>query len=104
MIKRDLLLAKLINYLDKDIIKIITGIKGSGKTYLLFTLYYQYLLDLGIDENHIIKINLESKKNEFLRDSNRLYAYIEEKISDENKYYIFIDEIQMVNGFEDVVN
>ncbi len=104
MIKRDYYLNKLKSYKDKDIIKIITGIRRCGKSYLLFEIYYQYLLNVGIDENHIIKINLESKRNSFLRNSDELYAYISERIIDNKKYYIFIDEIQMVDGFEDVVN
>ena len=104
MIKRDLLLKKLIDYKDKDIIKIITGIRRCGKSYLLFEIYYKYLIENGIDEKHIILINLESKKNEYLRDANNLYNYVETQIKDKGKYYIFIDEIQMVDGFEDVVN
>ena len=104
MIKRDLLLEKIKDYKDKDIIKIITGIRRSGKSYLLFEIYYNYLIENGIDKQHIILINLESKKNEYLRDANNLYNYIEQNIIDDKKYYIFIDEIQMVNEFEDVVN
>lgn len=104
MIKRDALLSKLIDYKDKDIIKIITGIRRCGKSYLLFEIFYQYLIQQGIDKEHIIRINLESKKNENLRDGNQLYQYVEKQILDEKRYYIFIDEIQMVNGFEDVVN
>lgn len=104
MIKRDALLSKLIDYKDIDIIKIITGIRRCGKSYLLFEIFYQYLIQQGIDKEHIIKINLESKKNENLRDGNQLYQYVEKQILDEKRYYIFIDEIQMVDGFEDVVN
>lgn len=104
MIKRDALLKKLIDYKDKDIIKIITGIRRCGKSYLLFEIYYKYLIENGVDKEHIILINLESKKNELLRNSNNLYEYIEKKIIDNKKYYIFIDEIQMVDNFEDVVN
>ncbi len=104
MIKRDALLSKLIDYKDKDIIKIITEIRRCGKSYLLFEIFYQYLIQQGIDKEHIIRINLESKKNENLRDGNQLYQYVEKQILDEKRYYIFIDEIQMVDGFEDVVN
>ena len=103
-IKRDALLSKLIDYKDKDIIKIITGIRRCGKSYLLFEIFYQYLIQQGIDKEHIIRINLESKKNENLRDGNQLYQYVEKQILDAKRYYIFIDEIQMVDGFEDVVN
>ncbi len=104
MIHRDSYLNKLKLYKDKDIIKIITGIRRAGKSYLLFEIYYQYLLSVGIQEDHIIRINLESKKNSFLRNSNELYTYVNSKITDHKKYYIFIDEIQLVDDFEDVVN
>ncbi len=104
MIRRDLLLEKLIDYKDKDIVKIITGIRRCGKSYLLFSIYYQYLLNHGVDKNHIILINLESKKNESLRNSDALYKYVQSNIKDDEKYYIFIDEIQTIDDFEDVVN
>ena len=104
MIRRDLLLEKLIDFKDKDIIKIITGIRRCGKSYLLFEIYFNYLIKNGVDKEHIILINLESKKNEYLRDSNNLYSYVEKNIIDEKKYYIFIDEIQMVDQLEDVIN
>lgn len=104
MIRRDLLLEKLIDFKDKDIIKIITGIRKCGKSYLLFEIYFNYLIKNGVDKEHIILINLESKNNEYLRDSNNLYSYVEKNIIDEKKYYIFIDEIQMVDQFEDVIN
>lgn len=91
-IKRDALLSKLIDYKDKDIIKIITGIRRCGKSYLLFEIFYQYLIQQGIDKEHIIRINLESKKNENLRDRNQLYQYVEKQILDKKRYYIFIDE------------
>ena len=67
MIKREALLKKLIDHKDKDIIKIITGIRRCGKSYLLFNIYYNYLIEKGVDKNHIILVNLESKKNEHLR-------------------------------------
>lgn len=104
MIKRESLLKKLIDYKDKDIIKIITGIRRCGKSYLLFNIYYKYLIESGVEKDHVILINLESKKNEHLRNADVLYKYIEKNILDDEKYYIFIDEIQMVDNFEDVVN
>jgi len=104
MIKRDSYLNKLIDYKDKDIIKIITGIRRSGKSYLLFNIYYDYLISEGIDVSHIIKINLESIHFEELRESKSLYSYLEGKIVDSNKYYIFLDEVQLLDKFEDVVN
>ena len=90
MIKRESLLNKLIDYKDKDIIKIITGIRRCGKSYLLFNIYYEYLIESGVEKDHIILINLESKKNEHLRNADVLYKYIEKNILDDEKYYIFI--------------
>ena len=75
MIKRESLLNKLIDYKDKDIIKIITGIIRCGKSYLLFNIYYEYLIESGVEKDHIILINLESKKNEHLRNADVLYKY-----------------------------
>jgi len=104
MIKRDYYLNKLIDYKDKDIIKIITGIRHSGKSFLLFNIFYDYLINLGIEDSHIIKINLESIRYEKLRNPEMLFNYIEGRIVDSKKYYIFIDEIQMLDRFEDVIN
>lgn len=104
MIKRDFYLSKLKRYKDKDIIKIVTGFRRCGKSYLLFNIYYDYLLKSGVDKGHIVLVNLESKKNERLRDADALYEYVKNRIVDEKRYYVFIDEIQYVNEFEDVVN
>ena len=103
-INRQKYLDKLISQKDKDIIKVITGIRRCGKSVLLFDIYSDYLLSHGIDNAHIIKVNLETKKNEALRDSNALYNSIVSKIIDDERYYVFIDEIQLVDNFEDVVN
>ncbi|HNZ77448.1 MAG TPA: ATP-binding protein [Bacilli bacterium] len=104
MIKRDYYLNKLISYKDKDLIKVITGIRRVGKSFLLFNLYYDYLIKLGIEKSNIIKINLESDKMKFLRNPAELSEYVNSKINNNEKYYLFIDEIQHVNDFEDVVN
>lgn len=103
-INRQKYLDKIVSQKDKDIIKVITGIRRCGKSVLLFDIYADYLLSHGIDDAHIIKVNLETKKNEALRDSNALYDSIVSKIVDDKRYYVFIDEIQFVDGFEDVVN
>ncbi len=103
-INRQKYLNKLISQKDKDIIKVITGIRRCGKSVLLFNIYHDYLIKSGIAKDHIIKINLETKNNEKLRDSSALYNAIIKKITDNERYYIFIDEIQLVDGFEDVVN
>lgn len=103
-IKRQKYLDKLINQKDKDIVKVITGIRRCGKSVLLFDIYYDYLLSVGVKKESIIKINLETKKNESLRNADVLYNAIVEQIVNDDRYYIFIDEIQMVDSFEDVVN
>ena len=104
MIKRDYYLNKLIDYKDKDVIKIITGIRRCGKSFLLFNIYYDYLLSIGVNDENIIRINLESIRYEKLRNSNSLFEYLDKLINKHDKYYIFIDEIQLVDNFEDVVN
>lgn len=104
MIQRKKYLEKLIRYKDKDIVKIITGIRRCGKSVLLNEIFYKFLLESGIDKNHIIKLSFDMKKWERLRDGNALYEYINEQIVDDERYYIFLDEIQMVDGFEEAVN
>lgn len=103
-INRQKYLDKLISQKDKDIVKVITGIRRCGKSVLLFDIYYDHLLSIGVQKENIIKINLETKKNESLRNADALYNAIVEQIVNDDRYYIFIDEIQMVDGFEDVVN
>lgn len=103
-IKRQEYLNKLISYKDKDIVKIITGIRRSGKSVLLFELYYDYLIKIGIDDGHIIRINLETQKNAPLRNAEKLYESVISRVTDGGRYYIFIDEIQLVENFEDVIN
>lgn len=76
----------------------------TGKSYLLFNIFYNYLIDNGISEENIIRINLESIRYENLRNLNALYNYLVSKIINNKKYYIFIDEIQLMDRFEDVVN
>ena len=103
-INRQKYLDKLISQKDKDIIKVITGIRRCGKSVLLFDIYYDYLLSVGVQKDNVIKINLETKKNESLRNADALYNAIVAQIVNDERYYIFIDEIQMVDEFEDVVN
>ena len=80
MIKRNYYLNRLIDYKDKDIIKIITGVKNSGKSYLLFNIYYDYLLSVGIKEENIIRINLESIRYKNLREPEKLFQYLDNLI------------------------
>lgn len=85
-------------------IKIITGIRRCGKSFLLFNIYKQYLLERGVSNNHIIEVNLEDRRSKKLRDPDALLEYIDSKMTDKDKYYILLDEIQLVPEFEDVLN
>jgi predicted AAA+ superfamily ATPase len=104
IINRDTYLNQLIERKENGQIKVITGIRRCGKSYLLFELYYSYLLSLGINPNHIIRIALDSEENEELLDRKKLNEKIKFLIVDESKYYIMLDEIQLVDGFEKVLN
>lgn len=95
MINRDLYLNRLISKKENGLIKIITGIRRCGKSYLLFELYKNYLNSIGIDDNHIIQIQLDKKEYENLRNPNKLYEHILQKINETEKFFIFIDEIQL---------
>lgn len=85
-------------------IKVITGVRRCGKSYLLFHLFTEWLLAEGISEDYIIKVNLEDRRNKSLRDPDILLAYIDGKMTDNRMYYILLDEIQLVDEFEDVLN
>lgn len=103
-IKRDLYLNRLIERRENGLIKVVTGIRRCGKSYLLFKLYYQYLLDSGIEASRIIRIPLDDDEYEELHESRRLSAYIKKRITDEGTWFIFLDEVQMCKGFESVLN
>ena len=103
-IKRDYYLNQLIASEKNNLIKVITGLRRSGKSYLLFNLFYDYLLKKGIKKSHIITIALDDLANERLRDPYTILDYIKKKIKDNDLYYIFLDEIQYLNRFEEVLN
>ena len=103
-IKRDLYLNKIINRRENGLIKIITGIRRCGKSYLLDPLFKNYLLADGVKEDHIIKLELDRVENEKYRDSRALNEYIRSLIKDKDMYYVILDEIQLVKGFEFVLN
>lgn len=103
-IKRDLYLNRLIERRENGLIKVVTGIRRCGKSYLLFRLYYQYLLDSGIEASRIIRIALDDDEYEELREGRRLSTYIKKCITDEGTWFIFLDEVQMCRGFESVLN
>ena len=99
---RNLYLQKLISADGNGMIKIITGIRRCGKSFLLFELFKNYLLEQGIQADHIIQINLEDRRNKRLRNPDMLLEYIDNQLKDHQKYYILLDEIQLVSEFEDV--
>lgn len=95
---------RLIERRENGLIKVVTGIRRCGKSYLLFNLYYRYLLESGVDASHIIRIPLDDEDYEELHDSKKLSAYIKERLSDDEMWYIFLDEVQLCKGFEAVLN
>ena len=103
-IKRDIYLNKLIDRKENDMIKVITGIRRCGKSYLMDPIYKNYLLSTGVKEDHIIKLELDSVENEEYLDRHKLYKHIMGQIKDNKIYYILLDEIQKVDGFESVLN
>lgn len=103
-IKRDYYLNKLIDTKNDGLIKVVTGIRRCGKSYLLNTLFYNHLLQEGIEEDHIIKVALDDSDNEDLLIPKNLSKFVKEKIIDKDIYYVILDEIQLVENFEGVLN
>ena len=103
-IKRNYYLNKLISKRNNKLIKIVTGIRRSGKSYLLDPIFKNYLLDNGVDKSHIIKLELDSIENEEYTNPKKLYEYVMEKATDKDTYYVILDEIQKVTNFESVLN
>ncbi len=103
-IRRDVYLNRLIERRENGMIKVVTGIRRCGKSYLLFKLYYQYLLESGVEPSRIIMIPLDDDDFEELRDSKKLSAYIKERIADDQMWYVFLDEVQLCANFESVLN
>ena len=103
-INRDIYLDKLVRAIDNQMIKVVTGMRRCGKSYLLFTIFHNYLLESGVDDNHIIKVDLENRLNMSLRNPDALLEYLFSRITDEGHYYILLDEVQLVAEVEDVLN
>lgn len=103
-IKRDYYLNRLIEARNDGLIKVVTGIRRCGKSYLLNTIFYEYLLENNVTEDHIVKVALDDSDNEDLLVPQNLSKYIKEKIIDKEIYYIILDEIQLVENFEGVLN
>ena len=103
-IARKAYLDKIIEGRENDLIKVVTGIRRCGKSYLLDPMYIDYLKSTGVDKEHIIKVDLEIRKNKHLRNPDNLDEYVRGKIVDDKMYYCILDEIQMVEDFESVLN
>ncbi len=103
-IERPKYLNELVSLRNNGMIKVVTGMRRCGKSYLLFNIFITYLKDNGVNDDHIISIDLEDFKNRAMRVPENLYAYVESRIIDQDMYYILLDEIQMLGDFEDVLN
>lgn len=103
-IERNIYLNRLIDSIGNGMIKIVTGVRRSGKSFLLFKLFVEWLKMQGVDDAHIVKVNLEDRLNKKLRDPDALLEHIYGHILDDDRYYVLLDEVQMVPEFEDVLN
>ena len=104
IINRDIYLNQLIDRMNNGMIKVVTGLRRSGKSFLINRIFHDYLKSTGVDDEHIITVQLDVVENENLLDRHILFEYLRERIKDNNQYYIFLDEIQEVDGFESVLN
>ena len=103
-VERNRYLKKLVDRMHNGMIKVITGIRRSGKSYLLFEIFVEYLKNNGTDEEHIIKVEFDKRENALLRDPDKILEYINSQIKDKKDYYILLDEVQMLSEFEEVLN
>lgn len=99
--ERKAYLKELISAEGNGMIKIITGIRRCGKSFLLFNIFRKHLLERGVAEDHIIQVNLEDRRNKKLRDPDALLEHIDALMKDKDRYYILLDEVQMVKEFEE---
>ena len=99
VVNRDIYLQKLIRSKHNGMIKVITGVRRCGKSYLLFNLFCEHLKASGVDDEHIIKVDLEDRRNKTLCDPDKLLEYIDSRLTDDGQYYILLDEIQKVDEF-----
>ena len=104
IVNRTTYIDQLVRSRGNGLIKIVTGIRRSGKSFLLKKLFRQHLLDDGVQDDHIIIIDMESRKNKAFKDPDYLLDYIDNVMQDDNTYYIIIDEVQEVNDFVEVLS
>ncbi len=103
-IKRDVYLNKLIRREHNGLVKVVTGVRRCGKSYLLFSLFHQYLLKKGVKDDHIIEVAFDDIRYKELRTARNLFSYVEDRIKDKSLYYIILDEVQLLEDFVDVLN
>lgn len=103
-IRRDRYLQQLVESRGNGFIKVVTGLRRCGKSYLLNVLFYHYLLEQGVADDHIIRVDLEDRMNKELRDPDAMLRYVHDRIKDRDLYYIIIDEVQLMDEFVDVLN
>ena len=103
-IKRDVYLNKLIRKKKNGLIKVVTGIRRCGKSYLLFHLFHNHLLEEGVSEDHMIEVALDDRRNKALRNPDAMLRHIEQRMQGKGDYYIILDEVQYMDEFEDVLN
>ena len=103
-IKRNDYLNKLISREMNGLIKVVTGVRRCGKSYLLFNIFHDYLLSKGVPESHIIEIALDDRSYKELRDPDNMLIHLKERIVDDKTYYVILDEVQLLDEFEDVLN
>ena len=103
-IKSEAYLQQLIERKDNGMIKIITGIRRCGKSFLLFTIFKRYLMEQGVDADHIIEIALDGIENEKLRNPKVCFKFIKDTMKNDVKYYLLLDEVQFMPRFEEVLN
>lgn len=104
IIKRDRYLTALINRMHNGLVKVVTGIRRSGKSFLIFNLFQSYLKENGVDGGHIIALELDDRRNREYRDPDALLRYIDSRMTDGGEYYILLDEVQEAEHFEEVLN
>jgi len=103
-IQRDTYLNKLIRKEENGLIKVVTGVRRCGKSFLLFELFHDHLLSKGVDESHIIEIALDDRSNKELRNPDKILEHVKGRITDAQTYYVILDEVQLLDEFEDVLN
>lgn len=104
VVKRDVYLNKLISKKHNGLIKVVTGVRRCGKSYLLFNLFKEYLLSEGVDKKHIIEIAFDAFENKQFQDPYVLMPYLKEQLADDEMYYVLLDEVQLLGEFEAVLN